>query len=102
MIFSEFEMQNKTVKLLSISLSLFAGCLAFGYGVLGGIKDNDKHHWLFILPMILPILGIFLSVKALIIAKGWQWKCLALLAAVANIGLAVFVFFAYSLTYLQF
>ena len=94
--------KNKIIKHLGFSLALFTACLLFGYGVLGNINDYGTYHWLFLLPILLPVSGLYFSLKALMAADGLQWKSLAFLMILANVGLAAFVFLAFSLTYVQF
>lgn len=64
-------------------------------------KNYENNNWLILLPIILPLAGIYFGVKSILKAKGYA-KLIPLVSILANLGLAIIIFIAYSFSYWEF
>lgn len=66
--------------------------------------DNYDDHTLILVPIILPLLGMFFSIRGIFMTKGSARLTRLILGLffLMNLGLAAIIFIAYSFSYWQF
>lgn len=94
-------MKSKKHLFLIWSFILFFAGLLISLTINEYTKNYDKYHWLILLPIVLPLAGTIFGIIGIGRVQGFT-KLIPLLCVLANIGLAVVIFLAYSFSYWQF
>jgi Kef-type K+ transport system membrane component KefB len=79
----------------------FAAGLLTSLTILEFIRNYENHHWLILLPIILPLLGFIFGILSLIRAQSY-WKLAAGVGLLLNLGLSLLIFLEFSFSYWQF
>ena len=73
----------------------------FVYEVYGKIKNFDRNHWLILIPLVFPLLGILFGIKSLFKEVGVS-KLIPISILLINVLLGAYIFVAYAFSYWQF
>ncbi len=83
-----------------MSFIFFVSGLVIASAIFNRVNNYDRYHWLLIVPVIFPLIGLGFSTILLIKSMG-RVRLLGIILGLANLGLAAFIFIGYALSYWQ-